>query len=141
MFQIWREACAPLYQCRCKICDRAVQKANLEAGNLVLSHQPRGVHESKEPIILSPPVEIRLDEATPDDVTMATTPAVKGNEIRIQAPSPSRKRSCEVAEITDEGVEVMNYNATDERNIRSKTPPEKRLKVGGNNVVESIDLT
>ncbi|KAK0183748.1 hypothetical protein F5146DRAFT_1075858 [Armillaria mellea] len=23
MFQIWRDACGPLYHCRCKICERA----------------------------------------------------------------------------------------------------------------------
>ncbi|OBZ65898.1 hypothetical protein A0H81_14130 [Grifola frondosa] len=32
---VWREACAPLYHCRCSICERAVLKANLAAGNIV----------------------------------------------------------------------------------------------------------
>ncbi|KAF7798952.1 hypothetical protein EIP86_010180 [Pleurotus ostreatoroseus] len=27
---IWREACAPLYHCRCSICERAILKANME---------------------------------------------------------------------------------------------------------------
>ncbi|KAG1731845.1 uncharacterized protein EDB91DRAFT_1153383 [Suillus paluster] len=33
--QVWREACAPLYHCRCSVCERAMVKANVAAGNLV----------------------------------------------------------------------------------------------------------
>ncbi|TDL22944.1 hypothetical protein BD410DRAFT_721772, partial [Rickenella mellea] len=33
---VWREACAPLFQCRCTICERAVQKANIEAGSTLV---------------------------------------------------------------------------------------------------------
>ena len=108
---------------------------------MVPSHQPRVAHERKEPVTLSPPIEIKLNAATPEDTAMAMTPPVGSNGIRIQAPASSRKRSCEVAEITDDAVELMVSTATDERNIRSKTPPEKRLKLGRNSVVESIDLT
>ena len=27
--QVWREACAPLYHCRCAICERAMAKASV----------------------------------------------------------------------------------------------------------------
>ncbi|OJA15099.1 hypothetical protein AZE42_05578 [Rhizopogon vesiculosus] len=30
--QVWREACAPLYHCRCSVCERAMIKANVAAG-------------------------------------------------------------------------------------------------------------
>lgn len=107
---------------------------------MVPSHQPRAASERKEAVVLSPPVSIKLDAATPEDTTVTADPPVKDNEIRMQAPASSRKRSCEVAEIANDVVEVMT-TATDERNLRSKTPPEKRLKVGRNDIVESIDLT
>lgn len=32
---VWREACQPLYQCRCSICERMMIKLNKEAGNVV----------------------------------------------------------------------------------------------------------
>ena len=104
----------------------------------MFSQPPRIV---KEPTVLAPPVEIRLDEATQDDERMMASPPVRGHDIRIQAPSPNRKRSSEVAEITDEAIDVTNRTAADERNMRSKTPPEKRLKVGNNLKVDTIDLT
>lgn len=35
--QVWREACAPLYHCRCAICERAMVNANMAAGHTVPS--------------------------------------------------------------------------------------------------------
>ncbi|KAF8131819.1 hypothetical protein EV363DRAFT_1164636 [Boletus edulis] len=34
---VWREACAPLYHCRCTICERAMVRANMAAGHTVPS--------------------------------------------------------------------------------------------------------
>ncbi|KAH0828918.1 hypothetical protein J3R83DRAFT_2339 [Lanmaoa asiatica] len=34
---VWREACAPLYHCRCSICERAMVRANMAAGHTVPS--------------------------------------------------------------------------------------------------------
>ncbi|KAF8320239.1 hypothetical protein F5887DRAFT_1291426 [Amanita rubescens] len=74
--QVWREACAPLYHCRCKICERAMAKANADAaaanaqtnGSVPVS-QAQDVRSS--PQIpnqgLKKPVEIRLDDATEAD--------------------------------------------------------------------------
>ena len=105
-------------------------KANIAAGSVVLSQQPP-VEPANEGVQLRPsPVEIRLDEAIREDMDTVTTPPVKDKTQCALAPSPSRKRSCEVAEIADEAVEGIDTVATDERNIRSKTPPEKRQKLG-----------
>lgn len=61
--QVWREACAPLYHCRCKICERAVAKANAAHG-----HQRPVIVPSQAPTQAPPtnkerPVTIKLDEA------------------------------------------------------------------------------
>lgn len=60
---VWREACAPLYHCRCKICERAMAKANHANGN----QQPVIVVPSQAPTQAPPsdkehPVTIKLDD-------------------------------------------------------------------------------
>ncbi|KAF8623314.1 hypothetical protein AX17_001614 [Amanita inopinata Kibby_2008] len=80
---VWREACAPLYHCRCKICDRAMAKANADAaanaqtnGNVPVSSQAPETRQSgnnnpRMPIQphqgLKKPVEIKLDEVAEVD--------------------------------------------------------------------------
>ncbi|EMD32918.1 hypothetical protein CERSUDRAFT_118352 [Gelatoporia subvermispora B] len=60
--QVWREACAPLYQCRCSVCERAVLKANIAAGNILLSQvQPQ--RPAPQVAVPQPPVQIKIQEA------------------------------------------------------------------------------
>ncbi|KAF8623799.1 hypothetical protein AX15_006188 [Amanita polypyramis BW_CC] len=70
---VWREACAPLYHCRCKICERAMAKANADAatnaqanGSVPVSSQAPETRPSSQ-MPKKKPVEIRLDEATEAD--------------------------------------------------------------------------
>ena len=74
--QVWREACAPLYHCRCKICERAMAKANADAvanaqtnGSLPVSSQAQEMRSSPQMPNqgLKKPVEIRLDDAAEAD--------------------------------------------------------------------------
>ncbi|KAK2464403.1 hypothetical protein APHAL10511_003551 [Amanita phalloides] len=73
---VWREACAPLYHCRCKICERAMAKANADAaanaqanGSLPVSSQAPETRSSPQISDqgLKKPVEIRLDVAMEAD--------------------------------------------------------------------------
>ncbi|KAH9856816.1 hypothetical protein C2E23DRAFT_882118 [Lenzites betulinus] len=60
----WREACAPLYQCQCPICERAMLNANMVPGSTVLSQaqlHPSAVVTQAPP--QNPPVQIKIQEA------------------------------------------------------------------------------
>ncbi|KAI0644862.1 hypothetical protein C8Q79DRAFT_1011007 [Trametes meyenii] len=62
----WREACAPLYQCQCAICERAMMNANMAPGSAVPSqaqlHPSAAVQAPPAP----PPVEIRIQDDSAD---------------------------------------------------------------------------
>lgn len=83
-----------------------------------------------------PPVEVRIDLVSDPDEESATTSLDAGSELDHKRGHPqgielSRKRSCEAAEIIDaDGFEAEEILKTEERNKRSKTPPEKRQKLG-----------
>ncbi|EIN06641.1 hypothetical protein PUNSTDRAFT_127338 [Punctularia strigosozonata HHB-11173 SS5] len=62
---IWREACAPLYHCRCRICERAVSNANVAAGTVVPTQTPR-----------APQPQIVLDDAPLTAVKAVEIPAM-----------------------------------------------------------------
>ncbi|THH23054.1 hypothetical protein EUX98_g8123 [Antrodiella citrinella] len=52
---VWREACAPLYHCRCSICERAILKANIAAGTVVPSQTTTAVEKPAPPAAQHPP--------------------------------------------------------------------------------------
>jgi hypothetical protein len=56
-FQVWREACTPLYQCRCRICERAMLHSN-NNGSVAIKQVPSQNVPEK-------PVEISLNELPP----------------------------------------------------------------------------
>ncbi|KAI0827593.1 hypothetical protein BC628DRAFT_1418222 [Trametes gibbosa] len=59
----WREACAPLYQCQCSICERAMLNANMVPGSTVLSHaQLHPSAAAAQVPVQNPPVQIRIQE-------------------------------------------------------------------------------
>jgi len=49
-WQVWREACAPLYHCRCTICQRASANANAANGN-----PQQQQHGQVSPVVAVPP--------------------------------------------------------------------------------------
>ncbi|KAJ3559860.1 hypothetical protein NM688_g82 [Phlebia brevispora] len=52
---IWRDACSPLYNCRCSICERAMLKVNMEAGRMSSDNQ-------EVPVQVQKPVQIRIED-------------------------------------------------------------------------------
>ncbi|TFK45142.1 hypothetical protein BDQ12DRAFT_674210 [Crucibulum laeve] len=150
---VWREACAPLYHCRCSICERAMAAnagANVNQANAPASQQT--VERPKEVIIdpcliadeTDPPiVEIKLDEIEldgegedeVDEIDFERHEEEEGSEDGepydySASPSPEprpRKRSL------DE-VEYQDYDADGSRSPsvfrRDGTPP-KRARKGG----------
>ncbi|KAI0628419.1 hypothetical protein C8Q77DRAFT_1281263 [Trametes polyzona] len=61
---VWREACAPLYQCQCSICERAMLNANMAPGSAVISqaqlHPSAAVAATQQQ---TSPVQIKIQEA------------------------------------------------------------------------------
>ncbi|TCD65399.1 hypothetical protein EIP91_002733 [Steccherinum ochraceum] len=57
----WREACSPLYHCRCSICERAILKANIASGTVVPSQATPQQPSAPPP----PPSQQRSDENKP----------------------------------------------------------------------------
>lgn len=104
-------------------------KANIEAGNIVPSQQYVQNHEQQKQTV-APPLEVRIDSGSePEedvDAENELDPERKQNEKIL-----SRKRSSEAAEIVDEDEYSDQVDVrTEERNKRSKTPPEKRQRLG-----------
>ena len=108
-------------------------KANIEAGNIVPSQQYVQNSELQKQTV-APPVEVRIDSVSEaeDDVPFGADaeneldPGRKQNDKMI-----SRKRSSEAAEIVDEDEYGDQEDIrAEERNKRSKTPPEKRQRLG-----------
>jgi hypothetical protein len=79
---VWREACAPLYHCRCSICERAMISANVAAGTFVLPTQhPQATRPQAAPTTPPPPlVEIKLDEAPDESEPRVVVEAVPEEE-------------------------------------------------------------
>ncbi|KAI5119298.1 hypothetical protein M0805_008213 [Coniferiporia weirii] len=137
---IWRDACAPLFQCRCRTCERAVLKANIEAGNIVPSQypprqEPQVQIQSKDIAPQSQLVEVRLDPASDDDVL----PISDESDYEHEQPqrTAGRKRSCEVLDSVDGELLTGDGDSIDAKNrrdrARSPSPP-KRPKIGDHEV-------
>ncbi|KAI0073578.1 hypothetical protein K474DRAFT_1720569 [Panus rudis PR-1116 ss-1] len=74
---VWKEASAPLFQCRCSICERTMLRMNMQAGNMLASQialhpsqtRQTGIVMNTPPRPQTPPrptqkaVEVQLDEA------------------------------------------------------------------------------
>ncbi|KII95436.1 hypothetical protein PLICRDRAFT_34291 [Plicaturopsis crispa FD-325 SS-3] len=58
---VWREACSPLYHCRCSVCERAMLQANVAAGNIVPSQIIRE-NPGADAYHDAPTAEIRIDD-------------------------------------------------------------------------------
>jgi hypothetical protein len=62
-FQVWREACAPLYECNCSICERAAIQASGKQHAL-----PTTISSQAQPVAApQPPLEICIEEVHVDE--------------------------------------------------------------------------
>jgi len=100
---VWREACAPLYHCRCTICERAAFTANAIAGSVVPSQVAAPATTQHEPapprptVIAIPEEE---EESTDDElrISLADDETIEEEDDQDAELSPiaSRKRSHEL---------------------------------------------
>jgi len=83
--QVWREACAPLYHCRCSVCERAMIKANVAAGNPVtpqVRSAPQNESQTRvpQPQPQPPPEYENLSEIVLEEVRVPRSKLVKEEE-------------------------------------------------------------
>ncbi|EPQ55366.1 hypothetical protein GLOTRDRAFT_121520 [Gloeophyllum trabeum ATCC 11539] len=136
---VWREACQPLYQCRCKICERAMIKANIEAGNLIASElqAQQAAPESNVQADDQNPGEIRIEDAEEEvhfeeeeeEVEEEETSTTTTEDARVYTVTP-RKRSRDLEEDA-EGESDRSQSGEEDDTERSRTPP-KRVRREGN---------
>ncbi|KAJ3862961.1 hypothetical protein EV359DRAFT_82823 [Lentinula novae-zelandiae] len=98
---VWREACAPLYHCRCKICERAqaaASEAAAVAAGVSNRNQPADVQEHPPQEIKDDVVEIKLGEADGEgeeevDYLEHEDDVFDSDEVKSRYESRSRSRS------------------------------------------------
>jgi hypothetical protein len=113
--QVWREACAPLYHCRCSICERAMISANIAAGTFVLptQHQQVTIQSTPQVVPTAPPaplVEIKLDEAPEPRVVVEAVPEEEEEEESVEEEDEEEETGPELAEEEEEDWELCNVN-------------------------------
>ncbi|KAH7908275.1 hypothetical protein BJ138DRAFT_1013156, partial [Hygrophoropsis aurantiaca] len=101
---VWREACAPLYQCRCSICERAMIKANAVSG-----HHPVGEPQAQ--------LIVRTQNIQPQ-------PPQKTLDIPLQATPKEEEEEEEEGE--EEIFEEEEEESTDDQDALDEdiTPPD-----------------
>ncbi|PFH47479.1 hypothetical protein AMATHDRAFT_198000 [Amanita thiersii Skay4041] len=117
---VWREACAPLYHCRCKICERAMVKANADAaassqanGSIPVSQALESRQSASSPSLptrehrdgLKNPHEIRLEEATEID-------GDGEEEIEVELEEYAQDEEIEYEEEEEEEEEELEVSST-----------------------------
>ena len=139
---VWREACAPLFQCRCSICDRALRnqgqggRSNV-AQSVVMQAPPQPPpvvipsHEPSRDIVLvrdepMPASSPTLDAGHPSPPTVA--PSSDAGSAR------SRKRSS--AEIDDDEVP----SSIIEPHVSPSSMPRKRRRTNGTHADEDAAM-
>ncbi|KAF8883286.1 hypothetical protein BD779DRAFT_1674621 [Infundibulicybe gibba] len=137
---VWREACAPLYHCRCTICERAMTKANNPDGS---AEGPAAVVPSQVPpqsdiTVPDQPLQIYLEDSDQvhdldtEDEYEAEEEEVDYSEVGPEeeeesyyseeslALASSKKRSCEELDLDDyDGDRVSSGGG------RGATPPKR----------------
>ncbi|KAF8829636.1 hypothetical protein F5879DRAFT_877000 [Lentinula edodes] len=151
---VWREACAPLYHCRCKICERAQAAASeaaaVAAGVANRNQPPADVQEHPAQEIKDDVVEIKLGEADgegeeeidyleyEDDVfdsdevesryesrsRSRSPPRLNRPSYTPSTPVSPRKRSCD--EIDDERIYERGNEDGNHSDINDTTPIRHR---------------
>ncbi|KIL61970.1 hypothetical protein M378DRAFT_25846 [Amanita muscaria Koide BX008] len=97
---VWREACAPLYHCRCKICERAMVKANADAATNTRPNGTVPVSSLQSPE--SQTRSINPQQAAPNSKAPNVPGQQSGNNKR-----PVEIKLNEVAELDGEGEEEV----------------------------------
>ncbi|KAF7428973.1 hypothetical protein PC9H_008210 [Pleurotus ostreatus] len=122
---VWREACAPLYHCRCRVCERAQAKASGGAvAPIVVPTQ-----QASAPSITAPqkPLEIRLEAAIDLD----------GGRI-----SEDGEAEAEEEEEEDDGSDVAEDGSSSEAASQfspASTSPPLRSRKRSNEVLDNED--
>ena len=157
--QVWREACAPIYQCCCSICARAMMNANMPTSVPAQTQtqtqiavppvqQVQRPRITTDGIVIMPPrnrdEEEELDESEEeyedgesergdaDDTSVPETlsPAL----IATLLPEPrlvtSRKRSCSDFELDHADSDSTSLSASADLDDRSRTPPKRVRREG-----------
>jgi len=127
--QVWREATIPLYHCRCRICERAIQTENVANGmaaapttataeNTNANTVPPVVAQSS-PITHSQPVEIRhgqlahievedgADQELEEEDCVTSASVTESTTTTDVVPSHVRKRTLDEVD-DDEGLEYVD---------------------------------
>ncbi|TFK50774.1 hypothetical protein OE88DRAFT_1659834 [Heliocybe sulcata] len=139
---VWREACQPLYQCRCKICERAMVKANVEAGNLIASElqAQQAVSNTKEETDdQQTPGEIRIEDADEEIRLLEEEEEEEVEELEEEESSTTttedvmvypvtpRKRS---RDLEEDAEGESDHSGEEDDTERSRTPPKRVRREG-----------
>ncbi|RDX43719.1 hypothetical protein OH76DRAFT_1487641 [Lentinus brumalis] len=155
---VWREACAPLYQCQCSICERAMLNANMASGTVPTQAQLAVPQVQPQPQV--PQVQIKIQEAPiriddgeveeDDDLDESEEESEDGESERgddtpisiPESPAPAfqvtpRKRpSSDLDAEAESDAFSFSTSTTDadadqsERSERSRTPPKRMRREG-----------
>ncbi|KAI0090569.1 hypothetical protein BDY19DRAFT_992009 [Irpex rosettiformis] len=117
---VWREACTPLYQCRCSICDRTMLAANTEAGKQPVTG---GINAQYQPPPTSKPEK-------QDSIQLEEHVAVTGHEAEEGETDADAEFDDEIESEFEDTVDfdIEGYVASDRKGAneairyRSQTP-------------------
>ena len=154
MRQVWREACAPLYHCRCTICERAMVRANVAAGHTVPSQGQApgsGGHANGSPNVTAganqhapvqsqpqprgqqghQPTEITLEEVrtVPRHVLVQEEEEEEEEEEMYEEEEEEDDEEDEVEEEEEEESEDSSVDAYARANTRLHTPMRMATKI------------
>ncbi|PIL32918.1 hypothetical protein GSI_05036 [Ganoderma sinense ZZ0214-1] len=163
---VWKEACAPLWQCQCSICERAMMNANMAASETVPTQAQLAVQGQQQPPSTQqqPLGEIRIQEApsqplaeeeddldeSEDESDSLDCESERGEVDEVSfavAPIPayhptSRKRPSSDLE-PDAESDSFSLTTTDPSDLsdRSRTPPKRMKREGSYDHSASLPLS
>ncbi|KAL0576435.1 hypothetical protein V5O48_005540 [Marasmius crinis-equi] len=136
----WREACGPLYHCRCKICARAQAKQAEAAGGTLnpqsqtANNKHSGTPTPGEEVKNAPPAQIQLREVSGVDAEgEPEVPFERSDEIDFDDDEFSDDLSDELSDIDDEGIRryALKPNRVSRSRSRSPSLPPAQLTAHG----------
>lgn len=123
--QVWREACAPLYHCRCSVCERAMVKANVAAGNPV-TPQVRPAHQNEPQARAPRPQSQQLPEhENPSEIVLEEV-RVPRNKVVKEEEEEEIEEEEELYEDEEEESEEEQCELTNPRSQTHTVTPRKR---------------
>ncbi|KAI0692314.1 hypothetical protein C8T65DRAFT_586713, partial [Cerioporus squamosus] len=155
---VWREACAPLYQCQCSICERAMLNANMAAATVPTQVQlavpqipPQPQLPDVQIKIQEPPIRMDDGEAEEDDDLDESEEeseegdSERGDDTSISIPespapafqvTPRKRPSSDLDAEVESDAFSLSTSTTDadadqsELSERSRTPPKRMRREG-----------